>query len=185
MLSRIAKALLVATSLAPVLLGYGVVALGEDIVAPNEGQPWITAWHWFAMALGLGVVAYLIPKIALSRIQPQPMHLKGVKDADKEILTFLIAYLLPFVGRTTLNANPYSWTGLYVFGLIFLAVYHTNAFTFNPLLAFFGYHFYEVETQVGMKYLLVSKRIIRQQDIRPWVVPLSDYVYLEGEEPNS
>ena len=177
MLSRLAKAMLVATSLAPVLFGYGVVALGE-------GQSLKTAWPWFIMGLGLSVVAYLMPIIALNRLQTQPMHLKSVKDADKEILTFLITYLLPFAGRTTLNANPYSLTGLYVFGLIFLTVYHTNAFTFNPLLAVFGYHFYEVETQAGMKYLLVSKSIIRQQDVCPGVVPLSDYVYLEGEDPN-
>jgi hypothetical protein len=51
-------------------------------------------------------------------------------------------------------------------------------------LAIFGYHFYEVETKAGMKYLLVSKSIIRQQDASPWVVPLSHYVYLEGKDPN-
>ena len=177
MLSRIAKALLVATSLAPVLFGYGVVALGEN-------RPWKSIWPWFVTALGLGVVAYLMPKIALNRLQSQPMHLRSVKDADKEILTFLITYLLPFAGRTTLASNPYDWTILYVCGLMFLAVYHTNAFTFNPILAIFGYHFYEVETQAGMKYLLVSKRVFRQQDIHLWVVSLSDYVYLEGAEPH-
>lgn len=177
MLNRIAKALLVATSLAPVLFGYGVVALGDN-------QSWNAAYPWFVAGIGLGFVAYLMPRLVLKLVQPQPMPLKSVKDADKEILTFLITYLLPFAGRTTLNANPYSLAGVYVFSLIFLAVYHTNAFTFNPLLAVFGYHFYEVETQAGMKYLLVTKSVIRQQDFRPWVVPLSDYVYLESKDPN-
>ncbi len=67
--------------------------------------------------------------------------------------------------------------------MIFLAVYHTNAFTFNPLLASFGYHFFEVENEDGMKYLLVTKRVVREQKFHPWVVQLSDYVFLEGEEP--
>src|SRR5689334_903856 len=119
MLSRFAKAFLVATSLAPVLCGYGVVGL-------SEGKSLRETWHWFAVAGFLTAIAYFMPLIAQRRLAAQPFDLKSVKDADKEILTFLITYLLPLAGRPTLGAGPYDLAGIYVFAIIFLCVYHTN-----------------------------------------------------------
>lgn len=176
MLSRFAKALLVATSMAPVLCGYGFMGI-------SAGQSLSEVWHWFAMAGGLTLIAFLMPIVARQRLAVQQLDLKSVKDADKEILTFLITYLLPLAGRSTPGDGAYGIAGIYVFAIIFLCVYHTNAFTFNPLLAMFGYHFFEVETKVGMKYLLMTKRVIRAQEIGTWAIQLADYVYLEGEEP--
>src|SRR4051794_3671163 len=100
MLSRIAKAFLVATALAPVILGYGVAAL-------CDGASFKDAWPWFLGAAGLVLIAYLMPLVALGQLAPLQLDIKSVKDSDKEILTFLITYLLPLVGKSTLNIGPH------------------------------------------------------------------------------
>ena len=43
----------------------------------------------------------------------------------------------------------------------------------------FGYHFYEVENDNGMTYLLISKKTIHRHDNTLRVKRLADYIYLE------
>jgi len=70
---------------------------------------------------------------------------------------------------------------LFVFGVIFLAVYHSNSFHFNPLLGCVGFHFYEVKCDDGMTYLLVTSDTIKKQKVNSVVVQLADYIFLEIE----
>lgn len=177
MISGLAKAFLALSSLAPVLVGYGILAACDE-------KPWWLYGGLFSVAGGLVLLGYCLPKLALERIAAKQLDLKSVKDADKEVLAFLITYLLPLVGKPTLGLETHYLLALYVFIVIFITILHTNAFTFNPLLAMLGYHFFDVETEEGTKYLLLTKKSLNGQKHVLHAVKLSPYVFLEGEPPD-
>lgn len=89
----------------------------------------------------------------------------------------MLIYLLPLVARDSLPVAKMEVT-IYVFIIIGWAVYHSNAFYFNPLLALLGYHFYEVISNDGMSHMLVTRKTIKKPQKNLKVVQLFDYTYL-------
>jgi hypothetical protein len=113
-----------------------------------------------------------------SSLPEETLSTTKVKTADKEVLAFLIVYLLPLFTKDLVFAGDLL-TPAYVLAVIGFCVYHSNSFTFNPLLSMMGYHFYEVEIRDGMTFLLVSKQVLRRNDNAIRVRELADYIYLE------
>lgn len=171
-MNRLGKLLLVATSLTPVLGAYSANALSRK-------EYWEATW-FAGIGAGLAFVCLLILHACHKHLPREPLKVKKVMVADKQTLTFLIVYLLPMLTKDVIEFGGDMFTATYVFGIIALAVYHSNAFTFNPLLSLCGYHFYEVESQGGMTYLLLTKQIIRSQENEFSVVCISDYVFWES-----
>jgi len=171
MLSAFAKPLLVATSLAPVLLAFGIngLAAGKDIW---EYAPWFTA------ALFMVVLSLLILYFARTQLEKLNIKVKSIKNSDKEVLTFLLAYMLPLVPAKTFGLDGHIATTAFVIGVLFLAVYHSNAFDFNPLLGLCGYHFYEVQKDDDMTVLLITRFPILKPSQVTEVVQLSPYTFL-------
>ena len=159
MLKPFAKAMLVATSLAPVLCAYGINAI-------SEGQDFWQISRWFVIAGCLLVVCLLIMCFMKKRGEIQTISITSVKTADKEVLAFLIAYLLPFILKDSHIIKANAWTIGYVFFVIFVAIYHSNSYHFNPLLGLFGYHFYEIKTKDSMSFLLVTRQTLLKQSLR-------------------
>jgi hypothetical protein len=172
MLNKFAKFLLVATSIAPVMLAFGVVAY-------SEGKTGLAVWQWLVYAAGLTVICLLVLRFAKARIATESVSLKAVKSADKEVLAFLVTYLLPILAKETLDYKGSVLTMVYVLAIIAWTVYHSNAFFFNPLLALFGYHFYEVELADGMPSMVITRDVIRTTSKPITAVQLFDYTYLQ------
>ncbi|UUO08307.1 hypothetical protein M4951_08325 [Blastopirellula sp. J2-11] len=172
-MSRIAKLLLVFTSLSP---ATGALAIIEF----QAGRP-VTALVLIGSALLLIAICYLIKIYPEKYGERRLLDVAAVKSTDKEALAFIIAYLVPILtGKIPNVSEPQYWAiTAYVFAVIGLTVYHSNAFHFNPVLAAFGYHFYEVTADNGMTYLLIARHVVRVQTPEVWVTKLSDYVYLE------
>jgi hypothetical protein len=105
----------------------------------------------------------------------------AVESTDKEALAFIIAYLFPILTDKFPNVSEqdYWLLTLYIFLIVGVTVYHSNAFHFNPVLALFGYHFYQITADGGMKYLLIAHHTVRSQNPVITVSKLSDYVFLE------
>ena len=172
MLSRIAKLLLVASSLAPVLAAFAVreIANGKSVGS---------AWPLLVATVALPVICFLVIYYAKANLEQQSIHVKKSKSTDKEVLAYLIAYLLPLLATDVVDYRDSATTTAFIFGMIFLAMFHSNAFHFNPLLGLVGFHFYEVVCDDGMTYLLVTNRTIRKQSGESTVVQLSDYIFFE------
>lgn len=172
-MSQFAKLLLVATSLAPAL---GAFALNEW----QKGR--------LPMAIGLVIAAVLLIALCyLVKLYPElygereKLEITAVESTDKEALAFIIAYLFPILTGKFPNVSEqeYWLLTLYVFLIVAVTVYHSNAFHFNPVLALFGYHFYQITADGGMKYLLIARHIVRTQNPELTVTKLADYVFLE------
>ncbi|MBI2481251.1 MAG: hypothetical protein HYV60_22210 [Planctomycetia bacterium] len=172
-MSQFAKMLLVATSLAPSLVAFALVAWEKD-------QQRYVIGFLVAAAL-LVLVCYLLKLYAEKWGEHRSLTVTAVESTDKEALAFMIAYLFPILMNQIPDVTEprYQMLAIYTYCVIGLVIYHSNSFHFNPVLALFGYHFYEITADQGMKYLLITHRVVRSQTPNLNVTRLSDYVYLE------
>lgn len=175
MLNRVAKFLLVATSLSPILGAVAVTQLAAD-------KPWTVWLPWVAVALLLVFICWLLLKFSASNIQGQKIKIEQFESSDKEVLAFLLAYLLPFISTDNMNFNGQWITGAYILTIIFLAVSHAGALHFNPVMGLLGYHFYGVKTSEGVSQLLISKAELRRPGKEVETVRLSHNIYLHTED---
>ncbi len=171
MLNRFAKFLLVATSLSPAL---GAVAVNQFAI----GKPW-TGWlPWVVVALLLVAICVLLLKYAAGNVQKQTLRIEQFENNDKEMLAFLVTYLLPFISSKDLAFEGQWLTGTYILAIIFMVIAHAGAFHFNPVMGLLGYHFYGIKNGEGVSLLLISKAELRRPGRDVETVRLADNIYL-------
>jgi len=171
MLNTIAKFLLVSTSLAPIL---GAVAVNQ--IARNE--PWRQWAPWLAAGLILVFLCWAMLRYASANAERHRLHITEFERNDKEVLAFLLAYLLPFVSAENMAFTGEWLTGAYILGIIFLVIAHAGAFHFNPVMGLLRYHFYAVKSVNGVSYLLISKVELRRSGVEVQTVRLAHGIYL-------
>jgi putative Mn2+ efflux pump MntP len=171
MLSSLAKFLLVSTSLAPVL---GAVAVNQ--IARHEH--WTRWAGWLGAALLLVLLCWAMLRYAAQNSQTHLFHVKEFERNDKEVLAFLLAYLLPFVSSENMAFTGEPLTGAYILGVMLLVFAHAGAFHFNPVMGLFGYHFYAAKNGDGVSHLLISKGELRRVGREVRTVRLAHGVYL-------
>jgi len=170
MLNKFAKIMLVATSLAPVLGAFGMISYSSN------HSIWLAA-RWFLCAALLLFICWLILQYVTERGEKEPLTIRSFRNVDREVLTFLLIYLLPLIAKDSLPEFQIS-VSIYVFLIITWAVYHSNAFFFNPLLGLLGYHFYAVESLDGVPHVLITRDTIRVPSAELEVIQLFDHTYL-------
>jgi MFS family permease len=174
MLSRAAKTVMVATAFAPILLTLAFVNWWT-------GQPPIFWLGYGIAALLLALVCVLILKESARRLERVSVPIESVKPADKEVLAFVLSYLLPLANVSTVNKIDPAIL-IFIVLLLLLVVFTTNSYHFNPLLGLFGYRFYEVTTKKKVGFVLVTRRIVRDTSAIGALVQLTDYIVLEPDE---
>jgi hypothetical protein len=173
-MSKLGKLIFSMTALAPCAFAYSVNRFARD-----ETQDAII---WLAIGLLMCFVCWGILKASHRMLESKPLKTKKVKLADKEVLAFLLAYLLPLSTSAKLNLSGDLVTAVFIYLVIALSVYHSNAFTFNPLLAMMRYHFYEIENDDNMTYLLLTKKPLHTCEKSLQVISLGEYLYLDAEK---
>jgi hypothetical protein len=109
--------------------------------------------------------------------------MEAVRIADQQMLTYIVAYLVPLVFSKLLEPTaPRLAMIAFVVVMLFVAVYRSNGYSFNPVLNLvFGYHFYEVTTELQFTYVVVSKqKIVNTREVIKGR-ELSPYMYLDAE----
>jgi hypothetical protein len=178
MLNRFTKMLLVGTSLAPVLV---IMAVDFFFSTKEPLVFWSFGTQLLAVAAGLVGIAFGVMNYAAKNGPRQQLNICKAKNSDKEVLTFLLAYLLPVVSKHDYLFREFNWPTVVILLMLCVAVYHSSAFDFNPLLGMLGYHFYEVEDDSQFPYLLISSRAIKKPSGPLTVVQLFDYTFLAIE----
>lgn len=171
MLNRFAKFLLVATSLSPIL---GAVAVNQYSV----GNPILSWLPWLAVAFLLALICWGLLRYSASNVQSQTLNIEKFKSNDKEVLAFLLAYLLPFMSSKGMAFEGQWLTGAYVLALVFLVISHAGIFHFNPVMGLLGYHFYNFKNSDGFSQLLISKKGFMRPEKEVRVVRLAHNIYL-------
>lgn len=171
MLNRFAKFLLVATSLSPVL---GAVAVNQFAL----DKPWQSWFPWLAAALLLVLICKLLLTYASRNGQKHKFRIEQFENNDKEVLAFLLAYLLPFISAQDMAFEGQWMTGAYILAVIFVVIAHAGAFHFNPVMGLLGYHFYGVKNGDGVSQLLISTAELRRPGKDVDTVRLAHNIYL-------
>lgn|SRR5574341_260063 len=170
MLNWFAKVLLVATALSPML---GAVAINQMA----HGRPWTTWLPWLISAIGLASICLLLLFYAARHGEKHAFQIKAFEDKDKEVLAFLLTYLLPFLATDKLEFKGEWITGAYIMGIIIITIVHAGAFHFNPVMGLF-YHFYSVKDANGVSTLLISRKPLRRVGEDIDTVRLAHNIYL-------
>jgi hypothetical protein len=166
MLRFFPKLFLVATAFAPVMVTFSAVFWFED-------KRDLAAILLGAAALAV-IVCVTIIKLSASQLASNPVTIKSIKPADKEIVGFVLAYLLPLARGSQFDGVPM----FIVLGVFFLVVMTSNAYHTNPLLGLIGYHFYEATIE-DVGYTLLSRRNLHNTKAIKAVVSLTDYMLLD------
>lgn len=173
MLSKIAKAMLIITSLTPVLITYLFVLILEK-------GPLIKILILALLILILIFLCIGILKMSRKYLEVMRFPIKSIKTADAEITSFFIAYIFPFITIPYDNINESVL--IYFLCLLFVLMWGTHSYHTNPILTFFGYHFYEVTTPQNVSFLFITKRDLRNTKNISTVVQITDYMILDTEK---
>ena len=170
MLNKAAKLALVGTSLAPICLTLWFVEF-------SKAWDWQAGWVYLLVAVLLTLLCGGLVWLSGKKLERLPVKIKAVKTVDKEIVGFLLVYLLPLINQTS---NTISLPVLIFIAVIFFfIVQNSHAYHFNPLLGFFGYHFYEATLEGDITYVLITKQNIADCKSINQVVQLTEYMILE------
>ncbi|TDV58884.1 hypothetical protein [Pseudomonas sp. LP_7_YM] len=166
MLGKPARVILAFTAVAPVSISLAYIFAARD-------RDWLMAILAVCVCLALGIISSWIVTAAVSKFEHLPISIKKVKSADKEVLGFFIAYALPLIFKGGSGQELGAWV---LAGLMLMFVlWTTHALHVNPVLGLIGFHFYEVETQEGVTYLLITKKTINNLKAITTVIQLTEY----------
>jgi hypothetical protein len=171
MLGRVVRIVFAITAMAPISISLAYV------YATRVENLWLAAAA-VVVCLFLGFVAHWIIAAAGTRLERLPITLKKAKSADKEVIGFVIAYALPLLFRGDGALDLGAW--LIAALMMLFVLLSTHTLQVNPVLGLFGFHFYDVETDDGVTYLLITKRQINNILSVTTVVQLSEYGILES-----
>ena len=169
------KALLVSTAFAPALGVYGIVLLTEcDYVAGSL---------FVAGSLALWLICHLCLRYSMRHSPRLQLKPTSVEVADNETLSFLLLYLLPLITR---DLTDYNWLAWAIVATVFvLVVAASYTYHFNPLLVVSRWHFYKVNTEEQVKYVLISRDRILEAGKPRRVGRLAEYIFLDKEKPKN
>jgi hypothetical protein len=171
MLNWFAKSLLVATALSPLL---GAVAINEIAL----GRPLSNWLPWMLITVLLALVCWGVLLYVKLKGEIHAIRITEVEDKDKEILAFLLTYLLPFLATDKLEFKGEWITGAYILLIIIITIVHSGAFHFNPVMGIF-YHFYSVKNSIGISTLLITRKPLTRLDVDILTVRIAHNIYLE------
>lgn len=178
MLNTFAKFLLVSTSLSPLL---GAVAVSQFA----RGEPSSRYGAWLAAALLLVALCTGLLRYASKNAQKHCYRIKEFEREDKEMLAFLVTYLLPFLSTDKMGFAGDWLTGAYILLIIFLVISHAGAFHFNPVMGLLGFHFYSVKNEDGVSHLMISRPELRRPGQELQTVRLAHSIYLNTGAANA
>lgn len=184
MLNKMAKLSLVATSLAPICLTLWFVELsnawdGNETFKLNITNHWTVGLAYLLTAFFLGCLCWGVITLSKSKhgLEKLPVIITAVKTVDKEIVGFLLVYLLPLINQS--NNSVSLPVLIFIAVIFFFIVLNSHAYHFNPLLGIFGYHFYEVTIEGNITYVLITRQNIADCKSISHVVQLTEYMILE------
>ena len=157
MLSKPLGYILVGTSISPIFIIFWI----SEILQTGNVTNGI---YWPILFLFSMISFHIIKKISENNLETMPIEIRSVKPADKEVTTFLIAYILPFLNIY----NPNIWVKIVIVSVLYLTILTSSNYHFNPILSLCGYHYYEITLELNMKgrvylysYVLMTKKTIK------------------------
>lgn len=111
----------------------------------------------------------------LGKDQFQKNEIESIEYAHNSFLPSYLGYF--FVALSITNWGVFS----FVYGMLFLFTFFSQAMYFNPLFLIFGYKFYNVRTRGGVGIFLISrKKLKRPAEIEiPMAFRINNYTFID------
>jgi len=170
LLNKLVRVLFALTAVAP-------LAVSLAYVFARQNALWYAGGAVLA-SLTLAWISKEVISAASRRLERVPITIKKAKSADKEVLGFFVAYALPLIFRGQGSPDLGEWIVAGV--MLLLVLWGTHSLQVNPVLGLLGFHFFEVEADDGITYLLITERRIDAAKSVTTVVQLSEYGILEA-----
>ena len=172
-MGKLAQLFLAFTAFAPVLLTYaGVSALNSN---------YCHAVQFLAACAALVLLCDGLLHFAKTKLESMSYRTATVETADNEAFGLLLVYLLPLITRDLSTYNWHAWIIVSFFFCLIVAIGY--GYHFNPLLVFFGYHFYKVTELGHIPHTLITQRRIYDTGETLQVVRVADYILIEKRPP--
>lgn len=168
-LSSIARLLLALAAISPIALTWAVADFGRRGYSPQQ-------LFAVAAAVGLAVACMGVLRIGRRSLTRVSFSVQELKAVDNEVVAYIVTYLFPLVAP---SAEISVYAQVLVIVLLAMVLATSHAFTFNPILSLFGYHFYEVKCSSGVSYLLLSRNDITDVKMVRYVGRLSKHLMLD------
>jgi hypothetical protein len=173
MLGRLIRVLFALTAIAPLSVSLAY------IYAAHENN-FIFAGIAVAACVALGLLSLWIVNLAQCKLERLPIVIQKAKSADKEVIGFFVAYVLPLVFKGQSAPELGAW--ILAAAMLMFVLWSTHSLQVNPVLGMLGFHFYEVETKDGITFLMISRRKISNVKSIQYVVQLTEYGILEWQQ---
>lgn len=162
-----ARIILFLSSYSPLLVILGLL----------NSENWMLSAVLYAIAAASLVVLYLFLASHKGEDTDQ-VAVKKVASKDSEALSYIVTYLLPFLGISIKELVTAISLAIFiaVIGIIYVS---SNIVYINPILSLRGYHMLEIEDGSGKVSMLVTKRPYVRPGSTIEVWSLSDFAFLQ------
>lgn len=123
------------------------------------------------------LLCILIVKYAIKYNSVTSKKLTTASPADKEITNYFLTYLFPLI------SGPDAFMDIRIASFfavsLFFYISFSGSYSFNPLLSFWGYKYYEAEDDTGVSFVILSKKpLLKASGNRVNLIKLTDYTYI-------
>ena len=123
------------------------------------------------------LLCILIVKYAIKFNSVTSKKLTTASPADKEITNYFLTYLFPLI------SGPDAFMDIRIASFfavsLFFYISFSGSYSFNPLLSFWGYKYYEAEDDTGVSFVILSKKpLLKASGNRVNLIKLTDYTYI-------
>lgn len=143
---------------------------------------WIVTLPHFISYFAYLLVPVLLTSLSISlspRLSKDEFKKGGIICIEHANNSFLPSYLGYFFVGLSIN----NWeTLLFIYTILFVFTYKSQALYFNPLFLLFGYEFYNIKTQNGTTLFLISRKKYRNSvdvEIKE-AYRINNYTFIEG-----
>jgi hypothetical protein len=157
--------------------GKRSMCLGNDNLAAH----WQAGSAYLLAALMLSSLCFGLVWLSASRhgLERLPVKIKVSKNGGQGDRR-LFAGLPVAANQPEPEHHQPASVLVFVAVIFFFIVYNSHAYHFNPLLGFFGYHFFEVTIEGDITYVLITRQNITDCKNVSQVVQLTEYMILDA-----
>lgn len=106
-----------------------------------------------------------------------------ITPVNNEYLPIYLGYIFVSLGIPNSSEGCIDWiTLLMVYVFITLFVTFSRSLCFNPIFVIFGYGYYSVKTQRGVKVFIITRKKINKNDLNPnfhHLRKITELIYIE------
>ncbi|BET96515.1 hypothetical protein [Xenorhabdus taiwanensis] len=168
-LNKFARLALTATSVAPVCITLAYLSL----IQKNHIM--------LGVYIAIGVISVcfciFILNYSIHHSEQTKKNIKTATPANKEVTNYFLTYLFPLLSTSGTFLDWKIAAFFYISLLIYVSF--SEGYSFNPLLSFFGYKFYEAEDETGVSFVLITKTdLFSVNNDRLDVIKLTAHTYI-------